>query len=230
MKFTHLHVHSHYSLLDGLTKIDELIKKAKEEGSNSLALTDHGVMYGAIEFYEKCKKAGLKPIIGVEAYLAPGSRLEKIANAEEKNYHLVLLAKNKTGYQNLIKLTSIAHLEGFYYKPRIDWEVLTKHHEGLIALTACLAGEIPRLIMAGKLDKVKKRILEYSRLFGPDNFYLELQNHPNLAEQEPVNRALIALARELKLPLVATNDVHYLHKDDDEPQDVLLCLQTKKKK
>ena len=230
MKFSHLHVHSHYSLLDGLTKIDELIAKAKEEGSTSLAITDHGVMYGVIEFYQKCKKAGLKPIIGVEAYLAPVSRLDKIIKADERNYHLVLLAKNQIGYKNLIKLTSIAHLEGFYYKPRIDWEVLKKHHEGLIALTACITGEIPQLIIAEKLDKARKRILEYAELFGPENFYLELQHHPNLEHQAEVNRALINFSRELNLPLVATNDIHYLNKDDDEPQDVLLCLQTKKKK
>jgi len=230
MKFTHLHVHSHYSLLDGLTKIDELVAKAKEDGATALALTDHGVMYGAVEFYQKCKKAGLKPIIGLETYLAPASRLDKNVKADEKNYHLVLLAKNETGYKNLIKLTSIAHLEGFYYKPRIDWEVLSKHANGLIALTACLTGEIPRLILADKLDKAKKRILEYAQLFGPDNFYLELQHHPNLENQAKVNQALIAFSRELNLPVVATNDVHYLNKDDDEPQDVLLCLQTKKKK
>ena len=230
MKFTHLHVHSHYSLLDGLTKIDELVQKAKDEGCSSLAITDHGVMYGAIEFYQKCKQAGIKPIVGVEAYLAPVSRLDKNTKSDERNYHLVLLAKNKTGYQNLIKLTSIAHLEGFYYKPRIDWEVLSRHHEGLIALTACLAGELPQLIMAGKLDKAKKRALEYQELFGQENFYLELQSHPNLEKQAPVNQALIALSRELNIPLVATNDIHYLNKDDDEPQDVLLCLQTKKKK
>ena len=149
-------------------------------------------MYGVIEFYQKCKQAGLKPFIGVEIYLAPGSRLDKNVKSDERNYHLVLLAKNRVGYQNLIKLTSIAHLEGFYYKPRIDWEVLSKHCEGLIALTACLAGEIPRLVTAGKLDKAKKRVLEYSQLFGPGNFYLELQSHPNLAEQGPVNQALIA--------------------------------------
>jgi len=230
MKFSHLHVHSHYSLLDGLTKIDELIAKAKEEGSTSLAITDHGVMYGVIEFYQKCKKAGLKPVIGVEAYLAPVSRLNKIIKADERNYHLVLLAKNQIGYKNLIKLTSIAHLEGFYYKPRIDWEVLKKHGEGLIALTACLSGEIPQLIIAEKLDKARKRILEYAELFGPENFYLELQHHPNLEHQAEVNQALINFSRELNLPLVATNDIHYLNKDDDEPQDVLLCLQTKKKK
>ena len=230
MKFSHLHIHSHYSLLDGLIKIDELVAKAKEQGSTSLAITDHGVMYGVIEFYQKCKKAGLKPIIGVEAYLAPVSRLDKVIKADERNYHLVLLAKNQAGYKNLIKLTSIAHLEGFYYKPRIDWEVLKKYHEGLIALTACLIGEIPQLIIAEKFDKARKRILEYSELFGPENFYLELQHHPNLEHQAEVNQALINFSRELNLPLIATNDIHYLNKDDDEPQDVLLCLQTKKKK
>ncbi|MBI2459171.1 MAG: DNA polymerase III subunit alpha [Parcubacteria group bacterium] len=229
MKFTHLHVHSHYSLLDGLTKIDELIQKASDEGCTSLALTDHGVMYGTIEFYQKCKKAGLKPIIGLEAYIAPGSRFDKNGK-EEKNYHLVLLAKDKTGYGNLIKLTSLAHLEGFYYKPRIDWEILVKHKDGLIALTSCLVGEIPRLAVADKLDKARKRILEYAELFGPDNFYLELQSHPDLPNQGKANRALLNFSRELNLPVVATNDVHYLNKEDDEAQDVLLCLQTKKKK
>lgn len=230
MKFTHLHVHSHYSLLDGVTKIDELVQKAKDCGCSSVALTDHGVMYGVIEFYQKCKKAGIKPIIGVEAYMAPVSRFDKNAKSDERNYHLVLLAKNKTGYNNLIKLTSIAHLEGFYYKPRIDWEILREHKEGIIALTACLAGEIPRLIAADKRDKAKKRILEYAELFGAENFYLELQSHPNLENQEKVNHELMNFSKELGVPCVATNDVHYLNKEDDEAQDVLLCLQMKKKK
>ncbi|PJB15469.1 DNA polymerase III subunit alpha, partial [Candidatus Falkowbacteria bacterium CG_4_9_14_3_um_filter_38_19] len=230
MKFVHLHTHSHYSLLDGLTKIDDLIRAAKENGADSLAITDHGVMYGVIEFYQKCKKAGIKPIIGVEVYLAPGSRLDKNSKAEERNYHLVLLAKDLAGYKNLIKLTTIAHLEGFYYKPRIDWEVLSRHKDGLIALTACLAGEIPRLILADKLEKCEKRLLEYQELFGADNFYLELQYHPNYAEQIKVNQQLLVFSQKLKIPVVATNDIHYLGKEDDEPQDVLLCLQTKKKK
>lgn len=231
MKFVHLHTHSHYSLLDGLTKIDELVKAAKEDGSPALALTDHGVMYGVIEFYQKCKKSGIKPIIGVEAYLAPNSRHDKITKADERNYHhLILLAKNHDGYKNLIKLTSIAHLEGFYYKPRIDWEVLCQHSRGLIALSACLGGEIPHLIMAGKEDRAKKRIKEYVELFGEGCFYLELQDHPNLPGQDEMNQKLIALSREMNVPLVATNDVHYLKKDDDEAQDVLLCLQNKKKK
>ncbi len=230
MKFVHLHTHSHYSLLDGLTKIDELIAAAKEDGAEALALTDHGVMYGAVEFYQKCKKAGLKPIIGVEAYLAPKSRFDKNSKADEHYYHLLLLAKNNEGYKNLIKLTTIAHLEGFYYKPRIDWEVLEKYHHGLIAATACLGGEIPRLILSGKPEKARQRIRQYNNLFGQNNFYLELQSHPNLSGQDEVNKKLIEFSRELNVPLIATNDIHYLRKEDDEAQDILLCLQNKKKK
>ena len=231
MKFVHLHVHTHYSLLDGLTKIDELIQAAKDDGAPAVAITDHGVMYGAVEFYQKCRKAGIKPIIGLEAYLAPGSRLDKVSKDDEKkNYHLLLLAMDRAGYRNLIKLTSIAHLEGFYYKPRIDWETLKNHHSGLIGATSCLGGEIPSLIRAGKLDKARVRLKEYGALFGPDNFYLELMDHPGLAGQDEVNAALKAFSKELGLPLLATNDVHYLKKDDDEAQDILLCLQNKKKK
>lgn len=231
MKFVHLHTHSHYSLLDGLAKIDELVATAKEDGQPALALTDHGVMYGVVEFYEKCRGAGIKPIIGVEAYLAPNSRLDKITKADEENYyHLILLAKNLEGYKNLIKLTTIAHLEGFYYKPRIDWEVLKKHREGLIGLTGCLGGEVPSLVLAGKEEKAKKRILEYNELFGQGNFYLEIQDHPDLEGQDEANKKMIKLARELNVPLVATNDIHYLNKEDAEAQDVLLCLQNKKKK
>jgi DNA polymerase-3 subunit alpha len=230
MKFVHLHNHTHYSLLDGLTKVDELIQAAKDDEAPAVAITDHGSMYGVIEFYEKCKKAGIKPIIGVEAYLAPGSRLDKTSRDEERNYHLLLLAKNLEGYKNLIKLTSSAHLEGYYYKPRIDWEILKKYSRGLIASTACLAGEIPRLILADKIEKAKKRIKEYNDLFGQGNFYLEIQNHPDLEGQEEVNKKIIELGRELNIPLIATNDIHYLNSADYDVQDVLLCLQTKKKK
>lgn len=230
MSFVHLHNHTHYSLLDGLTKIDELINNAKEQGSPAVAITDHGVMYGVIEFYQKCLKAEIKPIIGMEAYLAPNSRFDKNTRADAKNYHLLLLAKNNIGYSNLLKLTSLAHLEGFYYKPRIDWEILQKHSEGLIAASACLAGEIPRLIMAGKEDQAKERIRDYLKLFGEGNYYLELQDHPSIPEQIQVNKKLIELARELNVPLIATNDIHYLKKGDDEAQDILLCLQNKKKK
>ncbi|MBN2884758.1 DNA polymerase III subunit alpha [Patescibacteria group bacterium] len=227
--FVHLHNHTHYSLLDGLTKIDELVARVKEEGMPAVAITDHGVLYGAIEFYQKCKKAGIKPIIGVEAYLAPASRHDKSTRADGRSYHLVLLAKNEQGYKNLIQLVSKAHLEGFYYKPRIDWELLTKHHEGLIAMSACLGGEISQHILAGDLKKARERILEYSELFGPDNYYLELMDHPELEGQTRVNEQLIAFSKELNVPLVATNDSHYLNKDDDEAQDILLCLQNKKK-
>ncbi|MFA6170945.1 MAG: DNA polymerase III subunit alpha [Patescibacteria group bacterium] len=229
-KFVHLHNHTHYSLLDGLTKIDELVGAAKKDDAPAVAITDHGTMYGVIEFYEKCKKAGIKPIVGVEAYLAPGSRTDKATKEDERNYHLLLLAKNNAGYKNLLKLTSIAHLEGYYYKPRIDWEVLSLYKDGLIACTACASGEIPKLIIAGNLPKARKRILEYKELFGPGNFYLELQDHPSLPEQKIVNRELIEFSRELGVPLVATNDLHYLKEEDADVQDVLLCLQTKRKK
>jgi DNA polymerase III subunit alpha len=231
MSFVHLHTHSHYSLLDGLTKLDELVDFAKSDGAPAVALTDHGVMYGVIEFYQKCKKAGIKPIIGVEAYLAPGSRFDKAARSDEKNYyHLLLLAKNDQGYKNLIKLTSLAHIEGFYYKPRIDWEILSQYKDGLICSSACLGGEIPRLILSGKMDRARQRILDYNELFGKDHFYLELMPHSNLEGQEIVNDALIAFSKELGVPLIATNDIHYLRREDNEAQDILLCLQNKKKR
>lgn len=231
MSFVHLHNHSHYSLLDGLTKLDEMVNFAKEQGSPAVAITDHGTMYGVIEFYQKAKKAGIKPILGVETYLAPNSRFDKNTREDGRGYHLLLLAKNLTGYKNLVKLVSSAHIEGFYYKPRIDWEILVKHHEGLIASTACLAGEIPRLIAADKLEEAKKRILEYNNLFGQGNFYLEIMDHPELGEDlEKVNQAMIRFSKELGVPLVATNDVHYFKKEDAEAQDILLCLQNKKKK
>src|SRR5680860_1281351 len=229
MSFVHLHNHTHYSLLDGLTKIDEMINYAKEQGSPAVAITDHGTMYGIIEFYQKAKKAGVKPIIGVETYLAPGSRFDKNTKEDAKRFHLLLLAKNNAGYKNLIKLVSKAHIEGFYYKPRIDWELLTECHEGLIASTACLAGEIPRLIMNGSLDEAEKRILEYNNLFGQDNFYLELMDHPEIPELIKVNEELIKFSKKLNIPVIATNDVHYLKKEDAEAQDILLCLQNKKK-
>ncbi|NLZ74390.1 DNA polymerase III subunit alpha [Candidatus Falkowbacteria bacterium] len=229
MSFVHLHNHSHYSLLDGLTKIDEMVNFAKEQGSPAVALTDHGSMYGVIEFYQKAKKAGIKPIIGVETYLAPNSRFDKNTREDGRGYHLLLLAKNKTGYQNLIKLVSAAHLEGFYYKPRIDWELLEKYHEGLIASTACLAGEIPRLIVADKLEEAKKRIQDYNNLFGQGNFYLELMDHPELEDMPKVNAQLLKFSKELNVPVIATNDVHYFKKEDAEAQDILLCLQNKKK-
>ena len=206
------------------------MKTAKEQGSPAVAITDHGVMYGVIEFYQQCKKEGIKPIIGMEGYMAPRSRFDKVSKVDEKsNYHLLLLAKNNIGYQNLIKLTSIGHLEGFYYKPRFDWETLEKYHEGLIASTACLGGEIPTLIRSGNLRKARERILDFNNLFGQGNFYLEIMHHPELPEQDMVNKELIKFSKELNIPLVATNDVHYLNEEDAEAQDILLCLQNKKK-
>jgi DNA polymerase III subunit alpha len=229
MSFIHLHNHSHYSLLDGLLKFEELIDFTKKEGLKAAAITDHGALYGVIEFYQKCKKADIKPIIGVETYLAPESRFDKNTKYDATNYHLVLLVKNNQGYKNLLKLISLAHLEGYYYKPRIDWQLLEKYHEGLIAMTACLGGEIPQLILADKLEQAKERILKYQNLFGKDNFYLEIMDHPELDGQEKVNLQMIEFSKQLKVPLVATNDAHYLKKDDDEAQDILLCLQNKKK-
>ncbi|MBL7141823.1 DNA polymerase III subunit alpha [Patescibacteria group bacterium] len=228
--FTHLHIHSHYSLLDGLPKIDELIAGAKKYKMKSLALTDHGVMYGVVEFYQKAKKAGIKPIIGLEAYLARHGHLNKRPKIDDRPYHLILLAKNDLGYKNLIKLTTTAHLKGFYYKPRIDDELLEKYSSGLVALSACCQGEIPQLIIDKQLEKAEKAILKYQQIFGPENFYLEVQDHPNSKDQILVNKTLFKLSKKYNVPLVATNDVHYVKPEDAETQDILLCLQTKKKK
>jgi DNA polymerase-3 subunit alpha len=228
--FTHLHVHTHYSLLDGLSKIDDLIAEAKKQKMKSLAITDHGVMYGVIEFYQKAKKAGIKPIIGVEAYLAPHGHLNKRAKIDERPHHLVLLAKNKKGYKNLIKLTTLAHLKGFYYKPRIDLTLLKKHGAGLIGLSACLRGEIPDLILQNKISQAEKKALEYQQIFGPGNFYLEVQNRHQNKDQKIVNKNIFKISQKLNIPVVATNDVHYTKKEDAEIQDILICLQTKKKK
>lgn len=227
-KFVHLHVHSHYSLLDGLPKIPELIERAKNENMSALALTDHGVMYGAVEFYREAIKAGIKPIIGVETYVARNGRHNKRPRIDDRPYHMVLLARNNTGYQNLIKLISLAHLEGFYYKPRVDIELLKKYGEGLIGLSACLAGHIPQLILSRDIEGAKKAIRTYQDIFGKEFYYLELQSHPRIADQMIVNEGLIELSKELDAPLVATNDVHYVDKDDAEAQDILLCIQTKK--
>jgi len=226
MKFTHLHVHSQYSLLDGLSKIDQLLDYTKELGMDSIALTDHGVMYGAVEFYKKAKEKGIKPIIGCEMYVAQERMQDKRPNIDDKRYHLILLAKNETGYKNLVKLVTKAHLEGFYYKPRIDNELLARHSEGLIASTACLAGRIPRLIIAKKIEEAEKLALQYQEMFGKDSFYLELQDHPHIPEQKTVNEALIAMSKKHNIPLVATNDSHYLRKEDAEAQDVLMLINT----
>lgn len=228
MSFVHLHTHSHYSLLDGLTKIDDLVIKAKALGMPSVALTDHGVMYGLVEFYQKAKKAGIKPILGVEAYVARNGHTNKRPGVDVSPYHLILLAKNLTGYHNLIKLTTIAHMDGFYYKPRIDFELLKKYHEGIICTSACLAGEVARNIMNSDMAAAEKTAKDYEKLFGKGNYYLEVQNHPTIAAQKIVNEKVFELSKKLNIPVVATCDSHYLNKDDDYAQDVLVCIQTKK--
>jgi len=226
LKFTHLHTHSHYSLLDGLSKIDDLVNRAKEMGMESLALTDHGVLYGAIEFYKKAKKAGIKPIIGCEVYISENSMHDKRPNIDDKRYHLILLAKDNTGYKNLIKIVSAAHLEGFYYKPRIDKNFLRKHSDGLIALSACLGGELSRAISSNSYSKAKKIALEHEEIFGKGNYYIELQEHPNIEDQNSVTPQLVKLAKETGIPIVATQDSHYTHPEDAHAHDVLLAVQT----
>jgi len=224
--FVHLHVHSEYSLLDGLGKLDHMIERTKSLGMDSLALTDHGAMYGSFKFYLKAKAAGIKPIVGVETYVAKRSRFDKEAKVDTDPYHLVLLAENETGYRNLMKLVSHAHLEGYYYRPRIDWEVLTKHHEGLICLSACLQGQVAQNLRAGNDKEAERVARQYSELFGPDRYYIELQKHPKIPDQDLVNEKLVPLAQKLGLPLVATNDVHYVDPEDAEAQEILLCVQT----
>jgi len=227
-QFVHLHVHSEYSLLDGLGKLDLLIQKTKELGMDTLALTDHGAMYGSFKFYLKAKEAGIKPILGVETYVAPRSRFDKEGRIDKDPYHLLLLAKNETGYKNLMKLVTYAHLEGFYYKPRIDWELLERHHDGIICTSACLAGQVPQLLLQGNDKEAESIALRYADLFGPGQYYLELQKHPKIPEIDNVNGKLVALSRKLGLPLVATNDVHYVNADDAEAQEILLCVQTQR--
>ncbi|HUD09089.1 MAG TPA: DNA polymerase III subunit alpha, partial [Candidatus Saccharimonadales bacterium] len=227
--FTHLHVHSHYSLLDGLAKIDELLDRAKELGMESLALTDHGVLYGAIEFYQKAKERGIKPIIGCEMYVAPNGLANKRAKIDDTRHHLILLAKNEKGYKNLLQLVSIAHLEGFYYKPRIDKELLKKYSEGLIGLSACVEGEVPSLVLSGKIEEAEKSAREYEAILGKGNFFLELQHHPKFANQKIANDGVIEISRRTGIPLVATTDMHYVHLADAPIQDILLCVQTNRK-
>src|SRR5688500_9405403 len=226
-EFVHLHLHTEYSLLDGACRLDKLMDKAAELKFPAISITDHGVMYGAIDFYQAARNKGLKPIIGCEVYVAPGSRLEKKSSTGGKDVynHLVLLAKDQTGYQNLVKLVSDAHLKGFYYKPRIDKEIFEKHKEGLIALSGCLASEIPEAIMKDQLDHARKAIDWFKQVLGPENFYLELQNH-GIPEQAKVNRHLIPWAKEFGLKLVATNDVHYVEKSHSHAHDCLICIGT----
>jgi DNA polymerase-3 subunit alpha len=226
MEFTHLHVHSHYSLLDGLAQIDPLLDKVKALGMKSVALTDHGSMYGAVEFFNKAKKRGLKPIIGCEVYVAAERRDQKRPGIDDTRYHLVLLAKNNLGYRNLVKLVTKAHLEGFYYKPRVDEELLARYGEGLIAMSACIQGKIPRLILSKKMDEAKETALRYQKFFGPGNFFLELQCHKHIPEQDTVNAGLAEIAKITGIGLVATNDCHYLDADDAEAQDILMLINT----
>jgi DNA polymerase-3 subunit alpha len=227
--FVHLHCHSDFSLLDGASSLDALVGRAKSQGMTHLALTDHGNMFGSLAFSKECRAQGITPIIGIEAYKAPGSRLEKSGSEKgTRHNHLVLLARNATGYRNLLSLASLGYTEGFYYKPRIDDELLERHHEGLIALSACLAGDIPAAVLNGQAEEARARALYYRELFGPEGFYLEVQRH-GIPEQEVVNRELVKLARETGIPLVATNDIHYTDPDDARAQDVLICIGTGKK-
>jgi DNA polymerase-3 subunit alpha len=227
MSFVHLHTHSHYSLLDGLSKIDALISQAKKHGMTAAALTDHGVLYGAVEFYKKATKAGVKPIIGCEMYMTDTSRHNKVPGIDtDKRWHLLLLAKDETGYRNLVKLVTAAHLEGFYYKPRIDKELLREHHEGLIALSSCLGGELSQALMMGADAKARRIANEYQDIMGKDNYYIELQQHVNMPEQNAMTPKLISLARELGIPLVAAQDSHYTSSDDARAHDILLAVQT----
>ncbi len=225
-KFTHLHVHSHYSLLDGLSKIPELIDYVKASGMDAVALTDHGALYGAVEFYKEAVKKKIKPIIGCEMYMAFESMNQRRPQIDKQRYHLVLLAKNEIGYKNLVKLVTKAHLEGFYYKPRIDDELLQEYAEGLIGLSACLQGKIPRLILSRRFDEAEQLALKYQDIFGKDNFYLELQNHPSIKEQKTANNGIIAIAKKHHIPLIATNDSHYLRPEDAKAQDILMLINT----
>ncbi len=223
--FVHLHTHTEYSLLDGAIRISDLIQKCKDNNMPAAAITDHGNMFGAIQFYLKARKAGIKPIIGVEVYVAPNSYKSR---TEKKNYHLLLLAKNLIGYKNLLKLVSISYLEGFYYRPRVDKALLNEYSEGLIASSACIAGEIQQYLIKGNKAKARASAEEYAKIFGEGNFYMEIQDHLTIDDEKISNEQMIPLANELGLPLIATNDAHYLNKEDFEAHDVLLCIQTGK--
>ena len=223
--FAHLHVHTEYSLLDGACRIPALVARAKELGQQSLAITDHGVMYGVIDFYKECKKQGIRPVIGCEVYVAPRTRFDKVHRIDTSPYHLVLLCKNAAGYQNLIAMVSKASIEGFYSKPRVDLELLRTYHEGLICLSACLAGQIPRRLLERDYDAAKETALLYRDIFGPENYYLEVQDH-GILEQKQILPDLYRLSEETGIPLVATNDVHYIRQEDHRAQSILVCIQT----
>ena len=229
MSFCHLHTHTEYSLLDGSNKIKEYVKRVKELGMNSAAITDHGNMYGVVEFYKTAKANDINPVIGCEVYVAPNSRFDReTSHGDDRYYHLILLAENNTGYANLMKIVSIGFTEGYYYRPRVDFETLERYHEGLICLSACLAGEIPRYIVRGFYDEAKEIARKYQDCFGKDNFFLELQDH-GIDDQKLVNQQLLRMSKELGIGLVCTNDVHYTYESDAEAHDVLLCIQTGKK-
>ena len=227
MSFVHLHVHSEYSLLDGSSRVKKLPKKAKELGMNSIALTDHGVMFGIIDFYKACKEEGVKPILGCEIYVAPRNLTQKEGKQDAANYHLILLAKNNEGYKNLMKRDSLAYVDGFYYKPRIDYENLKKYSEGIIALSACLGGEVQQHILHNDYEEAKRKAYLYEEIFGKGNFFLEIQDH-GIEEQKKVNQVLYKLSEETQIPLVATNDVHYIEKEESKAHEILVCIQTGK--
>ena len=227
MSFVHLHVHTEYSLLDGACRISGMMDRVKELGQTAIAITDHGVMYGCIDFYKAAKAAGIKPIIGCEVYLTRRKMEDRIHGIDNDPYHLVLLCENRKGYENLCMLVSEAFTRGFYGKPRVDIELLEQYHEGLIATSACLAGAIPQYLMEEDYESAKAHALQMAAIFGPDRFYLELQDH-GIEEQRPVNQGVMRIARETGLPLIVTNDAHYLRREDAEMQDVLLCIQTGK--
>ena len=222
--FVHLHLHTEYSLLDGACVIDRLVDRIKALGQKAVAITDHGNMYGVIAFYKACKKAGIKPIIGCEVYVALRTRFDKVHKVDSSPYHLVLLCKNKTGYQNLIKLVSLGYIDGFYNRPRIDRALLKQHHEGLICLSACLAGEVARALTASDYEKAKEAASFYKGIFGED-YYLELQDH-GIEDQRRILPYIARLSKELSISMVATNDCHYLEKEDAKAQAVLMCIQT----
>ena len=229
--FTHLHVHTEYSLLDGSNKISEYVARVKELGMDSAAITDHGVMYGVIDFYKACRTAGINPVIGCEVYVAPGSRFDRETGkdaGEDRYYHLILLAENNQGYANLMKIVSAGFVDGYYYRPRVDQEILEKYHEGIIATSACLAGEVQRLLVRGFYEEAKEAALRHEKIFGKENYFLELQDH-GIADQQRINPLLVRMSRETGIGLVATNDVHYTFAEDAAPHDILLCIQTGKK-
>ena len=226
MSFVHLHVHSEYSVLDGLSKVGSIVNRAKELGQPAVAITDHGVMYGVIDFFNAAKKAGVKPIIGMEGYLARRGRTDRDPQKDKSPYHLLLLAQNQAGYQNLLKLASIAQLEGFYYRPRVDKEVLAQYSEGVIVTTGCGAAEIPRYIMDGQIDEARKAMGWYVDVFGRDRFFIELQLHEGFPELININRHLLQLAKEFNVRPVATNDAHYIKQEDAPAQDIMLCIGT----